>query len=89
MRFSAKRNDAGAILTGMCYTPDMPKTKQPGTKAKKKGGFVIGRDSFGRISAVEGIRLTPTMKKRSADAERKGLSAEEYRQTIMRSYRKA
>jgi len=44
---------------------------QPGTKAKKKGGFVIGRDSFGKISAVEGIRLTPTMKKRSADAERK------------------
>jgi hypothetical protein len=67
----------------------MPKTKQPDTKVKKKGGFVIGRDSFGKISAVEGIRLTPAMKKRAADAERKGLSAEEFRQTIMRSYRKA
>ena len=66
----------------------MTKAKQPGPKAKK-GGFVIGRDSFGKISAVEGIRLTPSMKKRAAEAERKGLSAEERRQTIVRSYRKA
>ena len=67
----------------------MSKPKQPGTKAKKKGSFVIGRDNFGKISAVEGIRLTPAMKKRAAEAERKGLSAEEHRRTIMRSYRKA
>jgi hypothetical protein len=67
----------------------MPKAKRPGAKAKQKGGFVIGRDSFGKISAVEGIRLTPAMKKRATNAERKGLSAEEYRQTIVRSYRKA
>ncbi len=73
----------------MSYPPGMPKTKRPGTKAKKKGGFVIGRDSFGKISAVEGIRLTPAMKKRAVDAERNGLSAEEYRQAIVRSYRKA
>jgi hypothetical protein len=66
----------------------MSKSKHPGTKAKKKG-FVVGRDSFGKISAVEGIRLTPAMKKRAADAKRKGLSAEEYRQTIAHSYRKA
>ena len=67
----------------------MQKSKRSGAKAKKKGGFVIGRDSFGKISAVEGIRLTPTMKKRATDAEREGLSAEEHRCTIMRSYRKA
>ena len=67
----------------------MPKAKRSGTKAKKKGGFVIGRDSFAKISAVEGVRLTPTMKKRATIANRKGLSAEEYRQTILRSYRKA
>jgi hypothetical protein len=57
-------------------------------EGQKKGGFVVGRASFGKISAVEGIRLTPTMQERAADAERKGLSAEEYRQTIARSYRK-
>jgi hypothetical protein len=66
----------------------MTKAKQTGAKAKK-GGFVVGRKSFGKISAVEGIRLTPAMEKRAADAERKGLSAEEYRQSILRSYRKA
>jgi hypothetical protein len=44
----------------------MPKAKRPDSKARKKGSFVIGRDNFGKISAVEGIRLTPTMKKRAA-----------------------
>ena len=66
----------------------MPKPKHPGTKVKKKD-FVIGRAGFGKISAVEGIELTPTMKKRALEAERKGLSAEEYREKIVRSYRKA
>jgi hypothetical protein len=66
----------------------MAKPKQSGTKVKKKG-FVIGRAGFGKISAVEGIRLTTTMKKRATDAEREGLSAEEYRRVIVRSYRKA
>ncbi|MBN8991345.1 MAG: hypothetical protein J0H42_24115 [Rhizobiales bacterium] len=66
----------------------MPKTTPSGTKARKKSGFVIGRDGFGKISAVEGIRLTAAMKKRASDAERKGLSPEEFRESIMRSYRK-
>jgi hypothetical protein len=87
MHFSAKRN--GANRTRICYIPNMPKTKPSSAKAKKKGGFVIGRDGFGKICAVEGVQLTPAMKKRAADAERKGLSAEEQRQTIMRSFRKA
>jgi hypothetical protein len=39
----------------------MSKPKQPGAKPKKKG-FVIGRAGFGKISAVEGIRLTSAMK---------------------------
>jgi len=86
-RHTAKRNGADRIE--ICYIRVMPKAKRSGTKAKKKGGFVVGRAGFGKISAVEGIRLTPTMKKRAADAEHKGLSAEEYRQTIVRAYRKA
>ena len=55
-------------------------------EGQEKGGLC---DGFGKISAVEGIRLTPAMKKRATDAEREGLSAEEYRKTIERSYRKA
>jgi hypothetical protein len=31
----------------------MSKSKRSGSKVKKKGGFVIGRDNFGKISAVE------------------------------------
>jgi hypothetical protein len=65
----------------------MPKQKRPAVKTVKVG-FVVGRSSFAKISAVEGIRMKPAMKKRAADAASKGLSAEEYRRTIVRSYRK-
>ena len=94
--FSAKREwgqtaavarGRGATGSETCYIPGMSKPKQPAIKVKKKG-FVIGRASFGKISAVEGIRLTTSQKKRASEAERKGLSAEEYRQVIVRSYRK-
>jgi hypothetical protein len=49
---------------------------------------VLGSDRFAKISEVEGIRLTTTMKKRASEARSKGLSAEEYRQSIIRSHRK-
>jgi len=65
----------------------MPKRKRSTAKSAKVG-FVIGRASFAKISAVEGIRLKPAMKKRATEAATKGLSAEEYRLMIVRSYRK-
>jgi hypothetical protein len=65
----------------------MPKHKARSEKNAQSGRFVIG-DAFGKISAVEGIRMTPAMKKRAKDARAKGLSAEEFRQTIIRNYRK-
>ena len=66
----------------------MSKQKQPVSKSGK-AGFVVGRASFTKISAVEGIRLTPAMKKRASDAKGKGMSAEEYREMIVRTYRKS
>jgi hypothetical protein len=57
-------------------------------KGAKAGRFVIGRDRFAKISEVEGIRPTAAMKKRANEAQTKGLSAEEYRSTIIRSHRK-
>lgn len=66
----------------------MPKQKQT-TGKRSKAGFIIGRAAFEKISAVEGIRLTPAMKQRAADASSKGLSAEETREAIIRAYRKA
>ncbi|MEA2896832.1 MAG: hypothetical protein QOJ84_2447 [Bradyrhizobium sp.] len=65
----------------------MPKQKRPSGK-NDKTGFVIGRAGFAKISAVEGIRLKPTMEKRAAEARSKGLSAEEIRKAIIRAYRK-
>jgi hypothetical protein len=65
----------------------MPKQK-PSTGTRGKSGFVVGRASFAKISAVEGIKLTAAMKKRAADAEGRGLSAEQYRREIVRAYRK-
>jgi len=66
----------------------MPKQKRPTGKGGK-AGFIVGRASFTKISAVEGIRLKPAMKERAAQATSKGLSAEEYRKVIVRAYRKA
>ena len=66
----------------------MAKQKKPTEKHGKSGRFVIGKDAFGKISAVEGIQMTPAMRKRASDARAKGLSAEEHRQAIIRSYRK-
>jgi hypothetical protein len=66
----------------------MQKQKRPIGKGNKTG-FVIGHANFTKISAVEGIRLKPAMKKRAAKAASEGLSAEEYRKLIVRTYRKA
>ena len=66
----------------------MAKQRKTAVKGTKVGGFVVGRARFAKISAVEGIELTEVMEKRASEAGRKGLTAEEYRRTIIRSYRK-
>jgi hypothetical protein len=50
-------------------------------------GIILGRDRFAKISAVEGIELTPAMKRRAAEFDRRGLSGEERRRSIIRLYR--
>jgi hypothetical protein len=66
----------------------LAKQKKPVAKGAKVGGFVIGRTHFAKISAVGGIQLTQVMRKRASEADRKGLTAEEYRRTIECSHRK-
>ena len=66
----------------------MAKQRKPATKDAKVSGFVVGRAHFTKISAIEGIKLTQVMEKRASEADRKGLTPEEYRRTIVRSYRK-
>jgi hypothetical protein len=67
----------------------MARQKKPAERRDKSGRFTIGADAFAKISAVEGIRTTPAMEKRASEARAKGLSDEEYRQTIIRSHRKS
>jgi hypothetical protein len=54
----------------------------------KAAGMTIGRKAFAKISAVEGIRLTPAMKARAAEFDRKGLSPEERVRAIVAAHRK-
>jgi hypothetical protein len=49
---------------------------------------VIGRERFAKISAVEGIALTPAMKRRAAKFDRKKLSPEERVRAIVAIHRK-
>lgn len=49
---------------------------------------MIGSAAFAKISAVEGIKMTPEMKKRASERRSKGLTAEEFRRAIIESHRK-
>ena len=71
----------------MWYYPLMASQKTT-AKNDRNGGFVLGRDRFAKISAVEGIELSDAMKKRVRDADRKGLSAEARRAAIIRLHSK-
>jgi hypothetical protein len=62
---------------------------QKADRSAKTGKFVLGAERYERISAVEGIALTPAMKKRSADAKKKKASPAEYRKAIIDAHRKA
>jgi hypothetical protein len=74
-------------LIEMCYHPVMASSKTP-SKRIGNSGFVLGRERFSKISAVEGIELSGAMKKRIRDSDRKGLSAEARREAIIRAHSK-
>ncbi|MBU6297117.1 MAG: hypothetical protein KGJ79_12750 [Alphaproteobacteria bacterium] len=61
------------------------------TLAKRRSstaGFTLGRAAFARISAVEGIRLTPEMENDLREFDEKGLSGSERRKAILEKYAK-
>jgi hypothetical protein len=49
---------------------------------------VLGAAWGEKISAVEGIKLTPAAKKRSAELDRRDLSPEQRRRAIIAAHRK-
>lgn len=63
-------------------------TKKLDDHAKPPTGFIIGRDGFAKISAVEGIRLSKKMTDRIRQADRDGLTDEERRDAIIRAHRR-
>lgn len=56
--------------------------------AAQKFGWVIGHNRFAKISAVEGIVLTPAMKVRQSALDRAGATAEERRAAITKAYKR-
>lgn len=56
-------------------------------RAGAKRPFVLGREAFERISAVEGIRPTAEARKRTAEFLRKGLAPEERIRAIIDAHR--
>lgn len=66
----------------------MPGQKKNPPKKVGVSGHTIGRARFAKISAVEGITMSASMLKRARTSAARGLSAEETRKRIIRSYRK-
>jgi hypothetical protein len=62
--------------------------QKPTSRKTGNSGFVLGRERFAKISAVEGIKLSDSMKKRISESDRKGLSAEARRAAIIRAHSK-
>jgi len=65
----------------------MAKRNQSETDTPAAPGITLGRDRFARISAVEGIVVSPAGKQRAEEAERLGLSGPERRRRIERAYK--
>ena len=49
---------------------------------------VLGRSVFAKISAVEGIRLSPASESMFAEFDRKGLSPEQRRKALLEKHAK-
>jgi hypothetical protein len=83
--FLAERLEPPGRTPKNWYAAVMAKQKRTSGRTGKTG-FTVGAAAFAQISAVEGICLSPPMKKRAAEAASKGLSAEETRRAIIRAY---
>ncbi len=65
----------------------MTKTLKP-TKSPTTTGFTLGRKSFAKISAIEGIHLSPEMESKFRQFDREELPASERREAISRAFGK-
>lgn len=64
----------------------LSKTPSRTARPRQATGFVLGRERFAQISAVEGIALTEEMRATLDSFDRQGLSPEERRRAILRYF---
>ncbi|MCM5557280.1 hypothetical protein [Pleomorphomonas sp. JP5] len=50
--------------------------------------IVLGRSAFNKISAVEGIKLSPSSERMFADFDQQGLTAEQRRLALLKKHAK-
>jgi hypothetical protein len=75
----------------MWYDPHMKKKRSSGPNGQRRSlttAVILGRQRFARISAVEGIELSPAAKRRAAEFDRLGLSPHERVRAIVAAHRK-
>lgn len=75
-------------VTVPCYNNSMTKTLVTPHKTSAKG-YTVGRSVFAKISAVEGIRLTPEMEAQFKSFDALSLSAEKRREALASTFGKA
>jgi hypothetical protein len=66
----------------------MPIHKKSGSSKRISAKFIIGRERFTQISAIEGIKPTAVTERRTATFEKQGLSDAERRRAIINAHRK-
>jgi hypothetical protein len=65
----------------------MPRSTSTVSKSSKNAGFVLGRERFARISAVEGIELSKDMLATLEAFDRDQITAAERRRQILARFR--
>jgi hypothetical protein len=66
----------------------MKKRRSPNHRQSETKSVILGRERFAKISAIEGIELSPAAKKRAAEFDRLRLSPEERIRRIVAVHRK-
>jgi hypothetical protein len=62
------------------------KTSRKIARSSSTGRFIIGRDAFDKISAIEGINLTPAMKRTFKELDKQGLTPAQRRKALIAKY---
>jgi hypothetical protein len=74
-------------MAGACGIVLDMKKKKP-TAPAASGPFILGREQFEKISAVEGLHLTREMKRDFREFDRENLSGDERRKRLLAKYGK-